>query len=247
MRITRLHRGLATVEFVMVLPVLMLFAVLIIKSGEVTIQKISANVNARRTLYEAPRGKEGGDLPNRSLFSKPLGVKDDGTAGLANATGTSTKPISLRPVISKSATYNGKVACLLGTWDHKSIEFPHKDTSNLLPSRLLTLTGMSGSGFSLGGLFNGNVPNVRDALKGVSNALGPVREPLKIVRTALGGVTKVLDGIKSGIQGILGDIGGGIFGGAFDQLTQGIRDAEKILELVDRLLQVGNDRLQEDF
>jgi len=119
------RRGLATLEFVMVLPVMMLFTVLILKCGEVTRAKINANLQARADVYTPPVGQEPTGLGIRALYAKLVLDVEGASFGMVEPKKSNTVPI--QPVANKAFTLTGRVAVISGTWDHKGMKFRERD------------------------------------------------------------------------------------------------------------------------
>lgn len=265
------HRhGLATVEFVMVLPVMMLFAVLILKCGELTMSKARANIEARAGVYRATPGPESG-MPDRSSYVTALKV----TAGTHGLTEVSlSKPVSLRPVLPQRPTLTGRVAVLSGTWDHKGIAFSEPDPSfvDQRALRAATPNALAPAWEALNKLFGtASLPQLSGAMKvldpifsllqqsGIEQALAKIQSGLRIVTGALDAVKSVTDGIGGAIGGILGEgagkavgnVLGGIANAALGPLVGKIKgmveDANAVLRLIRRVIRWNDDRLTNDF
>jgi hypothetical protein len=222
----------------MVLPVIMLFAVLILKCAEVTRAKIGANLDARAKFYTTPPGTEPDGLQARAAISRILDVKQS-TFGMAVA--SSERTIGLRPVLPDTFSGHGRVSLLVGTWDFRGMPFKEpKAGDSPVSQRAVTAAAIPNEVYSLANILDG----AANAKQGLAESLQnqAVKQLEDMLLKAVG-----LDNFTSGMS-ILQMIKNA------DKITKAFKALDKlddafksVQDLLKRVAQMYQDRLHEDF
>jgi len=225
----------------MVIPALLMFLLLILKCGEVTLAKTSANLEARRKVYTTPPAAEPDALPDRRFFAETLQVKS-GTSGLAQS--RAERRVNLRPVLKERDTFTGRVAVVTGTWDHRGIDFPRRTESNPISERGVKAAAVPPVAYDLAALYdqgrrlkNGDPSELLGELLTTigEEALGMYFDQWK------GTLDTVLDIIKDPLNAVK-DLGKIL--SQLDDAKAAFSSAKNVLKWFDKLLNADRDRLR---
>lgn len=134
------RRGIASLEFVMAFPVLLLMAVLIYRLAQWQLAKARATLDARVQAADERTGRRSAEPPP---FPQNEGLRQGvnpkaGTSGLADQ--SATRPFNRRPLAGPTRV-PGRYSVLVGTWDHRGMVFKDHDPLQPFDDRAWRMIG----------------------------------------------------------------------------------------------------------
>jgi hypothetical protein len=241
------RRGLAPIELVIALPMLLLMAAFIYKLADAGLIKASVNIKARRAAWaqRSPNAQaENNPLPGPPASMAALRTAGSNSRGLSRT--NTSRELNWAPLLAQKSTIQAAHAVLGDPWDHHTVGFESRGRFEF-DTRLSRVAA--------------GLPTSLDALKNPANVVGggggkllEALAKMAVANTKLGEALTAIDKIKEakkkakkkgGILGTLESIGeavGGILGvlnpGEWKKILDAASAAKGLMKNVNRMLDI---------